>query len=92
MLADQRKVRPFLLEGRRAKEIAALVNTKGAKDVEEAMLIATDGGTLGEKLTEKVAKIGEKISIRRFARFEMGEGLQKTEENFADEVMKQIKN
>ncbi len=55
-----------------AKEIAALVNTKGAKDVDEAMLIATDGGTLGEKLTEKVAKIGEKISFRRFSRFEVG--------------------
>ena len=55
-----------------AKEIAALVNTKGAKDVDEAMLLATNGGTLGEKLTEKVAKIGEKISFRRFSRFEVG--------------------
>lgn len=55
-----------------AKEIAALVNTKGARDVDEAMLLATNGGTLGEKLTEKVAKIGEKISFRRFSRFEVG--------------------
>ena len=40
---------------------------------------------------EMIASIGEKISIRRFARFEMGEGLEKKEENFAEEVMKQIK-
>lgn len=42
-------------------------------------------------LNEKIAKIGEKISIRRFVRYEMGEGLMKREENFADEVMKQVK-
>lgn len=40
-------------------------------------------------LTETVAKIGENISIRRFARYEMGEGLQKKEDNFAEEVMAQ---
>ena len=39
---------------------------------------------------EIIAKIGENISIRRFTRYEMGEGLQKREENFADEVAKQI--
>ena len=31
------------------------------------------------------------ISIRRFARFEMGEGLEKRQDNFAEEVMKQSK-
>ena len=41
-------------------------------------------------LTETIAKIGENISIRRFARYEMGEGLQKKEENFAEEVMAQV--
>ena len=40
-------------------------------------------------LTETIAKIGENISIRRFVRYEMGEGLQKKEENFAEEVMAQ---
>lgn len=39
---------------------------------------------------EIIAKIGENISVRRFTRYEMGEGLQKREENFADEVAKQI--
>ena len=40
-------------------------------------------------LTETIAKIGENISIRRFTRYEMGEGLQKKEDNFAEEVMAQ---
>jgi elongation factor Ts len=31
------------------------------------------------------------VSLLNFVRFEKGEGLQKKEENFADEVMKQIK-
>ena len=39
---------------------------------------------------EKVAKIGEKISIRRFARYELGEGIEKREDNFADEVMREM--
>ena len=41
-------------------------------------------------LTEKISSIGENITIRRFVRFERGEGLAKREENFAEEVMKQI--
>lgn len=41
-------------------------------------------------LTDLIARIGENIKIRRFARFEVGEGLEKREENLADEVAKQI--
>lgn len=40
--------------------------------------------TVKDILNEKIAKIGENISIRRFVRFEMGEGLEKREENFAE--------
>lgn len=46
--------------------------------------------TVGQLLTELIAKIGENIVIRRFARFERGEGIEKEESNFAEEVMKQI--
>lgn len=46
--------------------------------------------TVDQVLKELISTIGENISIRRFARFEMGEGIEKKEENFADEVMKQI--
>ncbi|MBO5477051.1 MAG: translation elongation factor Ts [Clostridia bacterium] len=46
--------------------------------------------TVGQLLTELIARIGENIVIRRFVRFERGEGIEKKEENFAEEVMKQI--
>ena len=38
-------------------------------------------------LNEKISKIGENISIRRFVRYELGEGLEKKVENFVEEVM-----
>ena len=41
-------------------------------------------------LAEQVAKIGEKISVRRFVRYEMGEGLEKRQDNFAEEVAAQM--
>ncbi len=43
-----------------------------------------------EIINEAVLSIGEKISVRRFTRYEMGEGLQKRTENFAEEIQKQI--
>jgi elongation factor Ts len=58
-----------------AKDIAALVNAKAPRDVDEALLLpAGGGGHLGERLVEAVAKIGEKISFRRFARLETPAG------------------
>jgi len=48
--------------------------------------------SIDQLLKETIAKIGENISIRRFARFELGEGLEKKQENFAEEVMAQIKS
>jgi len=41
-------------------------------------------------LTETVAKIGENISVRRFVRYNLGEGLEKREDDLAAEVAKQI--
>ena len=46
--------------------------------------------TVRDLLNEAIATIGEKISIRRYVRYEMGEGLAKREDNFADEVMAQV--
>ena len=42
--------------------------------------------TVGELVTEKVAKTGEKITIRRFTRYKMGEGLEKPPDDFGGEV------
>ena len=44
--------------------------------------------TVGELVMEKIAKTGEKVTIRRFARYKMGEGLAKREDDFGDEVAK----
>ncbi|MGZ8842302.1 MAG: translation elongation factor Ts [Pyrinomonadaceae bacterium] len=44
--------------------------------------------TVGELVTEKIAKTGEKVTIRRFARYKMGEGLSKREDDFGEEVAK----
>lgn len=52
----------------------------------EQPFIKDPNTTVGKMLTDKIAKIGENISIRRFARFEMGEGLQKRSDDFAAEV------
>ncbi len=41
-------------------------------------------------VNEKISKIGEKINIRRFVRYEMGEGLEKRQDDFVAEVMNQV--
>ena len=46
--------------------------------------------TISDLITEATLKIGEKITIRRFVRYEMGEGLEKRQDNFAEEVMSQM--
>ena len=46
--------------------------------------------TILDVQNELVAKTGEKVSIRRFVRFEMGEGLEKRKDDFAAEVAAQV--
>lgn len=43
-------------------------------------------------LNEKISTIGENLKIRRFVRYEVGEGLEKKVEDFAEEVAKQMNN
>lgn len=47
--------------------------------------------TVAEHLQNTVARIGENLVIRRFARFELGEGIEKKQDNFAEEVAAAIK-
>jgi elongation factor Ts len=42
--------------------------------------------SIGQLVTEKISKIGENISIRRFVRFQLGEGIEKKVSDFAAEV------
>ena len=58
-----------------------LLNQKFVKDPSK---------TISQLIIEATAQIGEKIDIRRFVRYEMGEGLQKKSENLADEVAAQV--
>lgn len=48
--------------------------------------------TIAKYLQEEGKKIGATIDVVRFARFERGEGIEKKEENFAEEVAKQMGN
>jgi len=46
--------------------------------------------TISKYLAEKSKEIGSTIEVVDFVRYEKGEGLEKKEENFAEEVMKQM--
>jgi len=46
--------------------------------------------TVGELVAEKIGAIKENISIRRFARFKMGEGIEKKQDDFAAEVASMV--
>jgi elongation factor Ts len=47
--------------------------------------------TIDELIKQNISKLGENIQVRRFERFVLGEGLQKKQENFSEEVEKMIK-
>jgi len=84
-----------LNEGKPEKIIQKMVEGRIEKFYKEICLleqpfVKNPDITIGELLIEKISKIGENISIRRFTRYEVGEGIEKKEENFADEVAKQI--
>jgi elongation factor Ts len=42
--------------------------------------------TVGELVTEKSAKTGERIAVRRFTRYKMGEGIERRADDFSSEV------
>ncbi|MCW2277912.1 translation elongation factor Ts [Heliophilum fasciatum] len=56
----------------------------------EQAFIKNPDKTIKDVINEAVATIGENISIRRFVRFEMGEGLEKRQDDFASEVMAEM--
>jgi len=56
----------------------------------EQSFVKDSSKTINNYLNETVSKIGENLSIRRFVRFEMGEGLEKKNEDFAAEVAAQM--
>lgn len=84
-----------LNEGKPEKIIEKMVEGRIEKYYKEICLleqpfIKDTDKTVQEVLSSLIAKIGENITIRRFARFERGEGITKKEDNFAEEVMSQL--
>ena len=84
-----------LNEGKPEKIVDKRVEGRIAKFYENYCLLEQPFVKEGDKkvidiLNSLVATIGEKITIRRFVRYEKGEGLAKKEENFAEEVQKQL--
>ncbi len=71
--------------------IEKIVEGRLNKFYEEAVLldqpfVKAPEKTINELLTEKIAKTGERITVRRFTRYKMGEGLAKRDDDFASEV------
>ena len=54
--------------------------------VDQIFIMTEDKKTVGEILDELAAKIGEKLSIRRFVRYELGEGIERKAVDLAAEV------
>ncbi len=56
----------------------------------DQLWVKDDKKKVGEMITERSAKIGEKVSVRRFVRYEVGEGIEKKKEDLAAEVAKTL--
>jgi elongation factor Ts len=54
----------------------------------EQPFVKDDSKTVKEILQDAISTIGENIQVRRFTRYNLGEGLEKKEDNFAEEVAK----
>merc|ERR1719321_1594933 len=76
-------IKEKIVEGRLRKkyEEMALLSQKWLKDEDK---------TVPEVLKERIAKLGENLVIRRFERFNLGEGLEKKDNDFAAGVEKEL--
>jgi len=84
-----------LREGKPEKIVDRIVDGQinkfyGERVLLEQKFVKEDKKTVEDIVKEMVAKLGENIQIRRFTRFELGEGLEKKSENFAEEVAAQV--
>jgi elongation factor Ts len=80
--------------GKPEQVVAKMVDGQLAKWMKEICLldqtfVKNQDKTIEQVQQELISKIGENIKIRRFVRFELGEGLEKKKDDFAAEVAKQ---
>lgn len=82
-------------EGKPTEIIEKIIEGKMGKFYSEVCLldqpfVKDEDKTIEQMLTEISGEIGEKITIRRFARYELGEGIEKKACDFAEEVAEQL--
>ena len=82
-------------EGKNAAVVEKMIEGRLKKQLKETCLLdqvfVKDGErTISKLLKDKSTEIGADISVSRFIRYEKGEGIQKKEDNFVEEVMKQM--
>lgn len=82
-------------EGKPAEMIEKILEGKMNKYYSENCLleqafIKDEDKKIEDLLTQISGEIGEKIILRRFVRFEVGEGIEKKQTNFVDEVNEQL--
>ncbi len=97
-IAHEREIQTnkVLNEGKPAHVAEKIVEGRMEKYFEQVCLldqafIKDPSVKIKDLLAQKISKIGENLVIRRFVRYQVGEGIEKKEENFAEEVAKQIK-
>jgi len=85
-----------IAEGKPEKILDRIVEGQVNKILSERVLLEQEfvkesKKTIEQLLKELVAKVGENVQIRRFVRYELGEGLEKRSNDFAAEVAAQVK-
>ncbi len=83
-----------LSEGKPEKIVDRMVEGRLEKYFKEICLleqafVKDPDKTIRDIVNEQISRVGENIRIRRFVRYEMGEGLEKRQNDFAKEVMDQ---
>lgn len=86
-----------LNEGKPAKIVDKMVEGRIEKYYKEVCLleqpfIKDTNISVRQLITEKISRIGENISIRRFTRYELGEGIQRKQSDLAAEVEAMTRN
>lgn len=84
-----------LAEGKPAAVVEKMIEGRINKFFEQICLldqayIKDPDKKVGDLVTEATATIGEKIAVRRFVRFVLGEGIEKKTTNLAEEVAAQL--
>ncbi|MBP9673917.1 MAG: translation elongation factor Ts [Bacteriovoracaceae bacterium] len=80
-------------QGKPEKMIAGIVQGKLKKLATEVCLydqafVKDSDKSINDLVNEITLKLGEKIQIRRFVKFNLGDGIEKKQDNFAEEVSK----